>query len=41
MDGVGKDMFKLGIIGSWMVARDRELWRKILKKGPSKRAVVL
>ena len=32
MDGMGEDLSKVGNKGWWMVAKDRELWRKIYRK---------
>jgi hypothetical protein len=32
MDGVLEDLRKLGAIRSWMVAKERESWRKVLRE---------
>jgi len=32
MDGVLEDLRKLGVKSWWMVAKDRESWRKVLRE---------
>jgi hypothetical protein len=32
MDGVLQDLRKLGVKSWWMVAKDRESWRKVLRE---------